>query len=545
MISDKAKKLLFKEESFKKIGKLPENGYSESYMCEDTKTSRKVVLKYANLMSAQACKDDGSADPAFYNKIFKLASLMHPCICPIEGYTVPTGKRVPIIISTYCKNGALNDSMIRRLSQSKKWIIAIGIASAIKYLHHENIIDLNLKLSNILLDENDQPFITDFGYQTLSKENILPSQNIGTILYKAPECITKSSPPTVKSDIYSFGIILYHLFSNKSAYNDRENPITQVFSFSRGHRPRISEEVSPVIANIIKLCWDPNPDIRPTAAAVFDLLITSIKDLVDSLDEQLIVPYLRNILDFEYGSALSAFGDARGKLNAAKVLYNATDAPNIREKCKEDIKVTAEAGDREARVFYKKITGETIGNEEELLTAEGDDDGVRIQLKREKKKHKKSALPKVTNKEIVEAAAAGNREKIRALLADNVNVNSQNDDGDTALTAAVKNGDLTLTQILLSTDGINPNIVNNKGCTALHEACKFGNTEIVQALILFKGIDLTIKDKMGYGALEWATTEELKSILVKAGAVPAVKKKPAKKSSKKTSSKTKTITNDD
>ena len=143
MLSEKASELLFKEDDFNKIGKLPENGYSESYLAEVKSDKRKVVLKYAKLMSEEACNSDGSAKKSFYDQLHEKAStLLHPCLCPIEGYTVPTEKRIPIIISSYCKNGPLNNESMNRLSQSKKWIVAIGIASAIKYLHQQDILYL-------------------------------------------------------------------------------------------------------------------------------------------------------------------------------------------------------------------------------------------------------------------------------------------------------------------------------------------------------------------------------------------------------------------
>ena len=526
-LSEKVSEFLFKEEDFTKIRKLPSNGVTESYLAESNSDHRKVVLKYFRLISDEACHTNGTPKQSFYDFLYdKTTSLNHPCLCPIEGYTVPNEKRIPIIVSTYCENGALTNDSMNRLNQSKKWVVAIGLASALKYLHKENVFGLNLKPWNILLDKNDYPHITDYLFESYTKTDIPPTMNIGTILYKAPEYITKSHPVSEKSDIYTLGLIFFHLFSGTSAFNNKENHITQFFKFAHGYRPEIPDSISPLIADIIKQCWDPNPDLRPAASTVMDLLVSNIQKIVDALDEKIIVPFLRMILDFDYGTALAAFGDARGKTNAAKALYNSTTAPTTRKKALADLKVCAEAGDREAKHFYKKVTGESI---------QGDDDGIEdekdIQLKHEKKSVPQNLLPKIKNKEIVEAANKGDRERIRQLLSESVDVNSKDDDGDTALSVAARKGDLPLVQMLLTVSGIDINTQSEKGYTPLHEACRFGKEEIVTALLLIKGLDLSIKDNMGYSAVDWATTEDMKKQLIKAGAVPSRKRSVKKKSS--------------
>lgn len=510
-LSSKSKSLLCSQEDYTFVENLPENGISICKVMENKNTHRKVVFKYNELLSNASCNNDGAAINEFYEYLSDVSQNVHPAINPIEGWCVPNEKRIPIIISSYQPRGCVNLHTIRTLNPTLKWVTAIGISSAINYLHRNHVYNLNLKPSNILLSDDFRPKLSDYGLTSKLQTHMRPNQNIGTIIYMAPELLTKQFPITPKADIYSFGLILYLIFAERCAYNDSDNPLTQIMAFSKGVRPHIFEGVPPVVVDLIKQMWQTNPDYRPTAAAVYDMLINGVRDLVDSLDFDIIVPYLRDIFDYEHGCALASFGDARGKFSAMKVLYNNVDTPNIHKMCLEEIKIIADAGERDARAFMAKITGDGYEDSKEP------EKDIKLDLK--KKKHKPKAMrPKVPNKEIVEAANSGDREKIRNLLNDDVDVNSIDKDGDTALHVACKKNDLTLAQLLLSIEKIDVNYQNKKGYTPLHEASRMGASEIVNALLLVKEIKLTVPDKMGYSALDWAAKDEIKTALTKAGA---------------------------
>lgn len=102
------------------------------------------------------------------------------------------------------------------LQNDDKFFIAYDIATALKGSHSQNILHLNLKPSNILIDDT-KPKISDFSHkQTFSREELLSIQ-INTLLYMAPE-VRLHNEVSKKADVYSFGMILYFMYTGKKPY---------------------------------------------------------------------------------------------------------------------------------------------------------------------------------------------------------------------------------------------------------------------------------------------------------------------------------------
>lgn len=115
--------------------------------------------------------------------------------------------------------------------------IAVGAAQGLAYLHHDcnpRIIHRDVKSSNILIDENFEPHLSDFG---IAKS--IPSANahastfvLGTIGYIDPE-YARTSRLTEKSDVYSFGIVLLEILTGKKAVDNESNLHQLVCLYSR------------------------------------------------------------------------------------------------------------------------------------------------------------------------------------------------------------------------------------------------------------------------------------------------------------------------
>ncbi|KAF3320602.1 cysteine-rich receptor-like protein kinase 10 [Carex littledalei] len=108
-----------------------------------------------------------------------------------------------------------------QLDWRKRYQIIEGIARGLLYLHEESrikIIHRDLKTSNILLDENMLPKISDFGLAKLfdlDKSRTTSSRIVGTNGYIAPECLMSGSV-SAKSDIFSYGIIVLEILTGRS-----------------------------------------------------------------------------------------------------------------------------------------------------------------------------------------------------------------------------------------------------------------------------------------------------------------------------------------
>ncbi|XP_058141160.1 receptor-interacting serine/threonine-protein kinase 1 isoform X2 [Dasypus novemcinctus] len=154
------------------------------------------------------------------------------------------------------------------------------------YLHGERVIHKDLKPENILVDNDFHIKIADLGvasFKTWSKltkeehneqrKRMNTSQrNAGTLCYLAPEHLSDvNAKPTEKSDVYSFAIVLWAIFANKEPYENAISEQQLMVCIKSGNRPSeddIIETCPREIISLMKLCWDTDPDVRPTFAGI-------------------------------------------------------------------------------------------------------------------------------------------------------------------------------------------------------------------------------------------------------------------------------------
>jgi serine/threonine-protein kinase PBS1 len=111
------------------------------------------------------------------------------------------------------------------LDWNTRMMIAAGAARGLNYLHHEakpTVIYRDLKTSNILLDEGFHPKLSDFGlakFGPTGDQSYVATRVMGTHGYCAPEYAT-TGKLTMRSDIYSFGVVLLELIAGRRAYDD-------------------------------------------------------------------------------------------------------------------------------------------------------------------------------------------------------------------------------------------------------------------------------------------------------------------------------------
>lgn len=170
------------------------------------------------------------------------------------------------LVFEYVKGGSLFDYLNskpgKKVNEKEARRIFSQIVKAIQYCHHKNVVHRDLKLDNILLDENKNMKIIDFGFavvvNTVCKLNLF----CGTSLYMAPEIINRQDywgPPV---DIWSLGVILYTMLSGRFPFRG-SNDMELYKSISRGtyiNPVGTSLSAQELIAKL--LCS--NPAKRPT-----------------------------------------------------------------------------------------------------------------------------------------------------------------------------------------------------------------------------------------------------------------------------------------
>ena len=200
------------------IEQLGEGGMATVYKDYDTRLERDVAVKIIRR---------GAFPPEQLERILKrfereakaLARLTHPNIVSVINYGDFEG--APYLVMTYLPGGTLKHRLGTPMPWQEAVHILLPVGQALAYAHGHNIVHRNIKPANILLTENGQPMLTDFGIakiqeseeaQTLTGTGI----GVGTPEYMAPEQWTGQAGP--QSDLYSLGVVLYELLTGRKPY---------------------------------------------------------------------------------------------------------------------------------------------------------------------------------------------------------------------------------------------------------------------------------------------------------------------------------------
>ncbi len=177
----------------------------------------------------------------------------HPNVVRIYG--MADHEDESFLLMEFLGDGSLSDVIRNRDDYSYRQLIDIcyQVTKGLNYLHRQKIIHRDLKPSNVLFD-GSRPVITDFGFSYTEEIRGLrkvPPRS-GTPKYMSPEQ-TRGWEPTPASDIFSFGIIMYELFSGEmrisaqDASNRAEKVITSHFRQLNELNPRVPDDLSTVV----------------------------------------------------------------------------------------------------------------------------------------------------------------------------------------------------------------------------------------------------------------------------------------------------------
>ena len=205
------------------------------------------------------------------------ANLHHPNIIPI--YEVRELDEVVFFSMELLDGGSMSDCMkeLRRDLRGTVEKLAF-IARALHVAHLNGIIHRDVKPSNILLDDEGTPFLTDFGLAkntTSELEHTLSGHLIGTPSYMAPEQAAKNEPLTILADIYSLGAVLYEVITGKAPFTGES--LMQVLEQLRESTPespsRFDSRVDRDLETIAMKCLERLPGDRyPSADTLADEL---------------------------------------------------------------------------------------------------------------------------------------------------------------------------------------------------------------------------------------------------------------------------------
>lgn len=261
-------------------------GYGTVYkLCMNEETS--FAVKRLN-------RGNADRDRGFERELEAMGEIKHRNIVTLHGYY--TSPHYNLLIYELMPNGSLDAYLYGRLKNKKqldwssRYKIALGAARGIAYLHHDcipHIIHRDIKSSNILLDENIEARVSDFGLATFMEPNKTHVSTIvaGTFGYLAPEYFD-TGKATAKGDVYSFGVVLLELLTGKKPMDEAfleegTKLVTWVKAVVQEKREehvldsRLEccsiDEVNSVFS-IALMCLESEPFKRPTMAEVVKML---------------------------------------------------------------------------------------------------------------------------------------------------------------------------------------------------------------------------------------------------------------------------------
>ncbi|KAI3807043.1 hypothetical protein L1987_22963 [Smallanthus sonchifolius] len=180
------------------------------------------------------------------------------------------------VVVEYLPGGALKNYLIknRRKKLAFKVVVqmALDLARGLSYLHSQKIVHRDVKTENMLLDKSRTIKIADFGVARVEASN--PNDmtgETGTLGYMAPE-VLNGNPYNRKCDVYSFGICLWEIYCCDMPYPDLSFSEVTSAVVRQNLRPEIPRCCPSSLANVMKRCWDANPDKRPGMDEVVTML---------------------------------------------------------------------------------------------------------------------------------------------------------------------------------------------------------------------------------------------------------------------------------
>jgi serine/threonine-protein kinase len=223
------------------------------------------------------------------------AGLSHPHIIKVIDYY--TEDSLPYLVMDYVSGGCLKD----RLGIATPWKDAVEqllpVAQALDVAHKQNIVHRDIKPANILISETGELVLSDFGIaKTLNAEDLTKltatGASIGTPAYMSPEQ-GKGETADHRSDIYSFGIVLYEMVTGKPPF-EGDTPVSVMIKHIYDDLPRprdVVRDLPPQVEDVICKALEKDPKDRfqsmgDFAAALHNLIRMGYADQTGGFSEE-------------------------------------------------------------------------------------------------------------------------------------------------------------------------------------------------------------------------------------------------------------------
>ncbi|XP_027170007.1 probable LRR receptor-like serine/threonine-protein kinase At1g07650 isoform X2 [Coffea eugenioides] len=283
----------------------------------------------------------------FLNEIGVISAVQHPNLVKLYGCCVE-GDQL-LLVYEYMENNSLGRALFGleehqlELDWPTRRKICVGIARGLAYLHGESrlkIVHRDIKASNVLLDKELNPKISDFGLARLheDEDTHISTRVAGTFGYMAPEYAMRGYL-TDKADVYSFGVVLLEIVSGKSNAGfkpkeeeeylnlldwahllKKEIKLMELVDSRLG--PDVNENEIMLTIEIALLCTSISPAARPSMSTVVSMLEGRVEDQKSILDSSAWSASVKEISDEQY--LLSTFDESQPQSTSSDLPFTAS-----------------------------------------------------------------------------------------------------------------------------------------------------------------------------------------------------------------------------
>ncbi|ORY38246.1 kinase-like protein [Rhizoclosmatium globosum] len=203
----------------------------------------------------------------------------------------------PFIVSELCKSTA--DVFVRRHPQSI-FRILYEISCGLETIHGHGVVHHALRGSNVLITPENHAALADFGLgrnllRANAEINAKPRKSTGTHHWFSPEQTLDPTSVTAKSDIWSFGMLMWELCTNQMPFEGKTREQIAAIIQTETERPEMPEEVNPILWDLMNKCWSLSPSARPNAFEIREILATNFRDeigeAVNKIDWTIFISY--------------------------------------------------------------------------------------------------------------------------------------------------------------------------------------------------------------------------------------------------------------
>ena len=243
------------------VSLLGKGGMGEVYRADDLKLGQTVALKF---LPSQLAQDEKRLE-YFHEEVRLTRQISHPNVCRV--YDIGQVDDHCFLSMEYIDGEDLKILLRRigRLPTDKGVQIAQQLCAGLAAAHEKGVLHRDLKPANIMIDGRGQVRITDFGLAKLADSG-QDVEVAGTPAYMAPEQL-RSGKTSVRSDLYSLGLILYEIFTGQPV--NRTGSIQELLQqedSSPSTPSAVVEDMDPIVERVILRCLEREAHERPSSA---------------------------------------------------------------------------------------------------------------------------------------------------------------------------------------------------------------------------------------------------------------------------------------